>query len=176
MAVIRNRKRKEGFLLIQTDVDNLYNLARKHGIVTHPFDVKAFIEEVFNIDVLHEDMDDISGYIEKRNDNWVISVNAYHNSKRQRFTLAHELAHYVLHKQKVVAVKHDDTILFRTDIYDPIEKEANQFASELLVPAKRLKEYLDDGKRDVAYLANRFQVSLQALRYKAYIEGFIRGG
>ncbi|ABW15624.1 helix-turn-helix domain protein [Parafrankia sp. EAN1pec] len=71
---------------------------------------------------------------------------------RQRFTLAHELGHLVLHTR-------------RHYIPDP-EGEANRFAGAFLVPAEPLREAMADQDftlRDFAGLKARWGVSIQAL-------------
>lgn len=53
--------------------------------------------------------------------------------KRQRFTVAHEIAHCALHmssKEKIHIEFRND----QTNIFDPKEQEANVFAGELLMP------------------------------------------
>lgn len=45
--------------------------------------------------------DDISGAIVRKDGRVVIAVNPAHHSNRQRFTIAHELGHYLLHELQV---------------------------------------------------------------------------
>lgn len=70
---------------------------------------------------------------------------------RQRFTLAHELGHLVLHTR-------------RRFISDP-EDEANRFAGAFLVPRERAEEFVsnDITLRDFAQLKATWGVSIQAL-------------
>jgi Zn-dependent peptidase ImmA (M78 family) len=82
---------------------------------------------------------DISGKISKNttDDNYQIDVNAYDIPTRIRFTVAHELGHFVRHKS---LLDEKGEILERKNIslYSPEqlrqEIEANQFAAELLMP------------------------------------------
>src|SRR5688572_11543883 len=53
--------------------------------------------------------DHLSGITFIRNGNSVIVVNASHHPNRQRFTLAHELAHHVLHRPYLSENVHVDT-------------------------------------------------------------------
>jgi Zn-dependent peptidase ImmA (M78 family)/transcriptional regulator with XRE-family HTH domain len=81
---------------------------------------------------------------------------------RQRFTIAHELGHLVLHTR-------------RQFIADP-ESEANRFAGALLVPAHRMDEAMARGDltlRDFAKLKARWGVSIQALIMRGSHLGFI---
>jgi Zn-dependent peptidase ImmA (M78 family) len=106
-----------------------------------------------------------------QNGNSVIVVNASHHPNRQRFTLAHELAHHVLHRDYLTENVHvDTTVLTRNERSstgaDRKEVEANAFAAELLMPQPQLRRL---GKVDVnddvklADLARTFKVSPTAM-------------
>ena len=69
---------------------------------------------------------------------WVeITVNIKDNYHRQRFTLAHELAHCMLHADSLKNGRLELRTSLTTD--DPREKEANILAGEILIPEKLLK-------------------------------------
>ena len=139
---------------------------------SYPLDIEALIKE-YNIEILKEDMDyDISGYIEQRGRKWTIGINKYHSKKRQRFTMAHEFAHYVLHRGRI-ELKHKDMALFRNNEINPIEVEANNFAGELLMPREKFKRYIADGMTKISDLSEKFDVSISAIRYKAYRLGYL---
>ena len=101
-----------------------------------------------------------------------IGVNSLHHSNRQRFTIAHECGHLVLHKGNV----HIDKS-FRVNRRDasssqghqPDEIEANRFAAELLMPfaliMKDLEDYEIDMENEEALkeLADKYQVSVLAM-------------
>jgi Zn-dependent peptidase ImmA (M78 family) len=75
----------------------------------------------------------------------VIGVNNNHHRNRQRFTIAHEIAHYRLHH--VGKVFNDATPVFFRDTtsaagQSPQEIVANAFAAELLMPENKLRELL----------------------------------
>lgn len=57
------------------------------------------------------------------------------------FTLLHELVHLYLHLDNGETAFFDDTNLGPSKTTDPIEIEANNFAGEILVPAKYMDEY-----------------------------------
>ena len=150
-----------------------YDILSPRNDHDYPLDIEKVIKG-YHIEICKEDMDyDISGYIEKRELKWIIGVNKYHSKQRQRFTLAHEFAHYVLHRHKIQNQKHQDMALFRTNAVDPIEIEANNFAGELLIPDKHFKKYLDEGITKIGDLASKFDVSISAIRYKAYKLGYL---
>ena len=76
----------------------------------------------------------------------VIGVNSRHPTVRQRFSIAHELGHLVLHKPAFQIDQHA-FVSFRnsksSSASDPHEIEANQFAAVLLIPEALLKVCLD---------------------------------
>ena len=92
------------------------------------------------------------------------AVNAGQHPHRQRFSLAHELGHYFLHRDAGIyeGVTIDNPPSEEGEIVtkDPAETEADLFAGELLVPLAFLK--LHTGK-NVPELAKIFFVSEQVI-------------
>lgn len=150
------------------------------GVVEAPVDAEK-IARLLGAQVKREDDfdDDFSGMVYRADGNIVIAVNRSHSPKRQRFTLAHEIAHLLLHEDEALHV--DGAILGQRD---PLasegtsdkEIEANHFAAHLLMPDHFLARDLrgrhfdiqDDGL--VKTLADKYRVSVQAmaLRLAAY--------
>lgn len=144
--------------------------------LTVPVDVEAIARD-FGIDVRFQpfpetESDLLSGCLVRTSEGQVIiGVNARHHSNRQRFTIAHELGHFLLHAGKVEPV-HVDRVFYRgpgsSDGKDPIEIEANEFAAKLLMPAAQLErdaedlEALDD-EDTIRDLAGKYAVSVQAM-------------
>jgi len=80
----------------------------------------------------------------------LIVLNNDQPADRMRFTLAHELAHLVMHRFPSPTM----------------EEEANQFASALLLPASDLKPYITGRRVDLSLLAalkTEWRVSMQSL-------------
>jgi len=98
-----------------------------------------------------------------------IYVNEDDSEERQAFTVAHELGHYLLHKEKL---EEDPklSILFRKPLGqtdpNPLEQEANTFAAEILVPMVILREYLNKGIKEPVILADIFGVSQEVISYR----------
>jgi len=92
-----------------------------------------------------------------------IFINRNDNILRQRFTLAHEIGHIVLHQGRSV-------VDFRKNIEQPStpeEVEANRFAADLVMPAiPFIKEWLQ-GSGDYDSIVKRFGVSAQAAKIRA---------
>ncbi len=160
--------------ITQQKHSNIFQQAEKWGIKTYPFDIESFIERC-GIRIVREEMGyDLSGYIEKRHKNWFIGLNKYQSVRRQRFTLAHEFVHFLFDKNEIENRRHDDHILLRSEENNPREKRANEFAAELLMPKTIFKEQVDGGLRDISELAQKFDVSMAAVRYRAYKLGYIK--
>lgn len=152
--------------------EKLFNFAKAQEITTDPLDVAAIAEKLGIVVKFDQSLkDDISGILEKNEDNkWVMRVNAKHHPNRQRYTIAHELGHFCLHKHQETFF--EDQIFFRGLEKTRTEKQANQFASELLMPESLFTQYLNDGVTDVESLAKRFGVSTLALRIRAKSLGY----
>lgn len=131
-------------------------------------DVKK-IAQMEGIRVEEEIFDqDMSGLFLKDDGKYIIAVNADHSTVRQRFTIAHELGHYVLHKEE--SLHYDpieaEKIFFRAEgVISSHETEANHFAAELLMPEALV---LGDFKStpNISTLAEQYGVSEQAMMYR----------
>jgi Zn-dependent peptidase ImmA (M78 family) len=122
--------------------------------------------------------DELSGMIFIKDGTPIIGVNALHHSNRQRFTIAHEIGHLVMHRNILENEVHVDKqfkILMRDGLAatgtDLIEIQANQFAAELLLPSFLLdtllsKEFDIDDEGPLDALAKKFKVSKQMLEYR----------
>lgn len=95
-----------------------------------------------------------------------IYVNSNDNFVRQRFTIAHELGHWMLHRELFEKQPDRYGVLprfSRPDFSDPIEQEANRFAADLLMPQHLLKQVKGPW---VAKLADIFEVSRQSMEIR----------
>lgn len=114
----------------------------------------------------------ISGQIGQEDGEFVIRVNRHEAKHRQRFTLAHELAHYLLHKEKIIADGGwSENVLLRSGQPAQVEFEANRLASDLVIPSALLaaakKDYTGPITDEVIQdLARRFGVSATAIEIK----------
>lgn len=128
--------------------------------------------------------EDVSGLLHMKEGSASIGFNPNESKLRQRFTIAHELGHYFLHREDdkifVDNENYYQSIMFRTtkqlnlsDSDYQREKEANAFAAALLMPQnliqKELKKYngydLSDNSM-ITELAKKFEVSIQAMSYR----------
>jgi ribosomal protein L22 len=150
---------------------SLINFANKKSISTNPLDIATLIESL-GIDVRYEPLENnISGILKKNpeTNKWIIYVNSLHHPHRQRFTLAHELAHYCRHTP--IDDEFVDKIFFRGSKFSSMESEANRFAAELLMPEDKFREQVSLSPK-VEDIAKHFQVSSAAVLYRAQELGF----
>ena len=146
---------------------------RETEMISIPIEIVA-IANFYGFRVYEIPMDDnVSGMIisDKENiknfdTNKIIVVNANHAQTRKRFTVAHELGHYILQGQPQECYAHRDS-----GVYSGSEKDANSFASALLMPEKdvlneieQLKSIYGNISNSVieANIANKFNVSKSA--------------
>lgn len=116
----------------------------------------------------------ISGQISREEGGYVIRVNRNEARERQRFTIGHELAHFLLHRDLIDNSPNGitDTVLYRSGAPQQIEYEANRFAAEIVMPRGRIEEVLKEDFRGllteatIEALANRFEVSKAAMEIR----------
>ena len=94
-----------------------------------------------------------------------ITVNANEPYRRRRFTVAHECAHYLLHRAKIGDELSDDA-LYRSKLDTKEEFEANNQAADLLMPRRLMNRYIGQGLAGIGYLANQFEVSEPAMKVR----------
>jgi Zn-dependent peptidase ImmA (M78 family) len=95
-----------------------------------------------------------------------ITVNAREPYRRRRFTVAHECAHFLLHRAKIGDELTDDALYRSEKLNSREEFEANNRAAELLMPRKLMNDYIRRGIVSVPELANAFEVSEPAMRVR----------
>jgi Zn-dependent peptidase ImmA (M78 family) len=158
-------------------------LLRKASVKGPPVPIDQLIRQE-EIHILRKKLDDeTSGfiYVDPESTAAVIGLNVSHSTTRQRFTLAHELGHFLMHRQEGGQLHVDQKDFFlrfrdkRTrDTWATQEREANAFAAEILMPKTFLErdiKSLKDGvsisdEKAVRAMANRYGVSLQAFLFR----------
>ena len=131
-------------------------LVEKLGLKAPPVPVEK-LAKALGVRVEYNPFDDeLSGMAFLRDGKPVIGVNANHHPNRQRFTIAHELGHILLHRPRLdaaVLIDKNKNFIPRDAISaegtDPVEVEANAFASELLMPVKLVRQVLSESTRDL---------------------------
>lgn len=136
--------------------------------------------------------DQLSGFLvrDRQNKRVVIGINDCHTRNRQRFTLAHEIGHLLLHEGDPIYVDQAEGSnegFFKLRLTEPgigsddEEQEANLFAAELLMPATFLARDLAErqtppGAHDdfLRLLAEGYEVSVQALTFRLANLGYVQ--
>lgn len=164
-------------------------------------DVEHIAKHHLNIDVVkHNFGEDITGVLIIKNGKATIGYDENNNSSevRKRFTIAHELGHYILehdrggifvdnHRQQF-SIHYRDSKSSTGEVKQ--EREANAFAAALLMPKQLLieemqkiennKEYsfsfFDDDDDMIRSLASAFGVSKMAMTYRIDNLGLLARG
>lgn len=120
-----------------------------------------------NASVRRESLSGCEGQIIGTQTRAVITINSNSGPQRQRFSLGHELGHWVNDRGKNLTYRCTDADMrqyatIRTDFRQQKEVRANQFSAELLMPAYLLNRYLLDReiiRETVDDLSQLFNVS-----------------
>jgi Zn-dependent peptidase ImmA (M78 family) len=147
-------------------------LLDKYEIKAAPVPIEQMVREE-GIRLKAGDLGSKSGLMLRGPEGTVIGVNSTQQRTRQRFTIAHEFGHCLLHadmtahSDEAFRVKYRDE---RSSLGSDVEEmEANFFAASLLMPKALLdrdqaQDYVDiDDAEACAPLARRYQVSMQAM-------------
>ena len=121
----------------------------------------------------------------KKDSCYEIYVNAKEKNTRKRFSIAHEIAHFIQHKDKIIeygVVGRQNT----SSLSNSEERDADRLAAEILMPSECVIEFLNnekinkDSKIDldiIKKIANEFEVSvlsvIMRLRELGYYVGYI---
>lgn len=98
---------------------------------------------------------------------WGIFVKPKVRPERKRFTVAHEIGHFVLHRHQRPSFNCDkESVHAGIDTLKEIEREADDFASNLLMPGDMLRDRIAGKRIDfhlLGALAKEFGVSLESM-------------
>ncbi len=97
--------------------------------------------------------------LEPLGDGRAIVPNGAGDSGRRRFTIAHEIGHFVLHQEGCRPERGGADAAGRVE-----EGEADAFAAELLMPERLVREAVRTHGPDATRLAERFEVSRKAMQ------------
>jgi Zn-dependent peptidase ImmA (M78 family) len=116
----------------------------------------------------------VSGQIMREGSHYVIRINRNEARERQRFTIAHELAHFLLHRD-IIDRSPDgitDNVLYRSGEPEQIEYDANRLAADLVMPMSLVEKKLKDEygglvtDATIESLASVFEVSKAAMEIR----------
>jgi Zn-dependent peptidase ImmA (M78 family) len=120
---------------------------------------------------------DVSGVLVVADGQGTIGYNIDHSEVRYRFSIAHEIGHFMLHQTRgPIFIDKSYTIYLRDENSSSGEHrqeiQANQFAAALLMPEPLIRDALASHGIDLAdgtalfTLAERFNVSAQAMTFR----------
>ncbi len=162
-------------------IDNVKNATARAAAVQimsdlaleHPCDME--LEDIAwarGVLVKEEDLTGADGRLVKIGEKGIISVKKGIPEKgRKRFTIAHELGHFELHKSvDQLDICNQAELVFDYKHINPEEQEANTFAAELLLPTDLFRKRCQNMKpsfETIRHLAEEFQttVSFAAIRF-----------
>jgi hypothetical protein len=104
---------------------------------------------------------------------YLIEVNRLDPPDRKRFTLAHEIAHFLLHRD-LIDEGIEDNGLYRSRLADRTEIEANRLAANIIMPAQLVRNVYNAGVKHLDNLSVTFQVSEEAMRVRLRQLGLAR--
>lgn len=165
-----------------------YSLARRRarqllddgGVTRAPVPLE-WLAELCRATIRYEPFDgEVSGMVHCRpGGGGIIGVNSEHSKTRQRFTIAHELGHLLLHADEEFHIDEKRPLARRDAVSsqatDPREIEANQFAAELLMPAALVRSSVESLIEDdpevtveeaIDELARAYRVSTVAMTHR----------
>lgn len=147
------------------------SLISELDLVSPPVDVRSIAESLLlKIVEVHLGNGSDGALIPERRE---IEVNVDKPHVRQRFTIAHEIGHWVLrHRDRMYEIDEAPTGIYdnrddsEVDLEEksrpPTEREANRFAAELLMPAEWMKKSWRE-LNDPDKLAELYDVSREAM-------------
>ena len=151
---------------------DVLEIIKKHS-QTYPVAIYEIIHEVgLKLDI-EELAANVSGYIKRDGGQYRIAINEGHATSRQRFTAAHELAHYIYHRD-LLGAGVDDTVMYRAEghilpnpsIKPMHERQANTFAANVLMPNALINRLRAQNITAPEQMAAALGVSEAAMRIK----------
>jgi Zn-dependent peptidase ImmA (M78 family) len=136
-----------------------------------PVDVSAIARDLgVNVWEMQNLPENISGKIFRDplnggSSGYSIGVNATEGFNRKRFTVAHEIAHFILHRDKIGDELTDDA-MYRSGLSTREEVQANQLAADIIMPVKLIRYLQSLGYTDTGALAAALQVSEAAMKVR----------
>ena len=149
----------------------------KYGLKSAPIDM-ATVAGYLDLKVITFEFEGgVSGVLLiEREKQSIIGINPNDGRQRRRFSAAHEIGHYVLHRDNKSMFSDNYQVMFRSDNEKSVEEtEANVFAAALLMPCKLVEAefkklaHSEDYKSDdelIKALAKKFDVSPTSMSYR----------
>lgn len=146
-----------------------------HGTPRFPVNVVELAHEVANLFQWPDSIDEVEGvnikglegalFSTEDKTSWKLLYNEMLSPGRVRFTQAHELGHYCLHRLKQASFECTEDDMLCWDGGPNIEQQADTFASYLLMPLDDFRTQVQGGDVSLellSYCAERYGTSLTA--------------
>jgi predicted transcriptional regulator len=114
---------------------------------------------------------------------WIDRSEAQRSPRRKRFTIAHEIGHFRMHvtsSERIFVDRQRDIVELSSSAGGPQapglhqrEREANEFARELLMPEVLVSARARAAGFNLSALAERFEVSVPAIRLRLRLLGLL---
>ena len=164
MSLTPARKKEIRQITSELQGKTLKEIADERGVSHFIIDLKRLIPQ-----------NELSGVIIHDKGTYRIFISENDSENRQRFTFAHELGHFFLHKDYLI----EKSLILDAPSYIPrdldlsgldekqklMEAEANHFAAELLMPEDLVRDLYSKSK-DLGILAKSLNVSESAVGYR----------
>ena len=150
---------------------NIFHIVNKH-MEEPPVDVETMAKDMGLNVVRRFWEDDQSGSIEKTDDGYKISVNFFHHPNKQRFTIAREIGHFMLHRaildrsEGIVDIEPEKGSYQGNGIPDRLKEEANRFAAAVLMPTELIKRLRHKGYDTPEKMAWVLRVPEEAMKHR----------
>ncbi|MGO3181489.1 MAG: ImmA/IrrE family metallo-endopeptidase [Aequorivita sp.] len=162
------------------------------NLMSAPINLEQLAKKL-KISIERQDLnDDVSGFLLKKEGKATVGLNTNHPEVRQRFTIAHEIGHFKLHNFESplfvdyfytgsMLRSNESNKLYRSthNSNNPsMEKEANFFAANLLMPKILIKAEIEKLNSLLSYedkllkISEVFKVSTQAMDYRLKSLGY----
>lgn len=170
------------------------SLLQKHKIINPYIPIQELVESEGISLISYDFGENVSGVLLIKNSKGTIGYSPRDSKVRRRFTIAHELGHYILHwrseenpKSDDIFVDKDFIVKFRdnknsySDAEHKQEQEANVFAAAILMPAFLIQAEFDRGEywylaetEVIERLAKTFDVSIPAMTFRLSNLNFLK--
>ena len=134
----------------------------------------GLIAEQLGLEVLSVTLStEVSGLIRRtEKGTYQIQVNNTDAAVRQRFTVCHEIAHYLLHRSLIDLDGITDNILYRSKLSNRQEAEANRLGAAILLPWPTISAWhqarygVPPHKGNIEDIASAFRTSSLAVGFR----------
>lgn len=150
-------------------------ILNKFGIRQAPVPVEDIISKM-GIKMGYAPSDEYSGILIRKDKVALMGINSNEPEARRRFSMAHELGHFIFEKNTVTIDHRNNNYLEKPEK----EKCADLFAANLLMPGRMLRiDYersIGATEEKLLALARKYKVSMEAMRIRLASLGLAEWG